>query len=166
MLDIIKKNYNNNIQEEEEMLSAPKPRLEEEGPTHQCYNIKNFWLFNPNTEELQVAPLCPRLEKIRLDFVFQDMNFSLDTSALASFSNLHSLDLNFYDNHNNALFENILKTCGDKLKCLVYNVCATYRSVNYKIIPHRKQSLTQIDCGLSQHYRRALPPPDLPDLHW
>ena len=126
MLDIIKKNYNNNIQEEEDMISAP--RLEE-GPTH-CYNIKNFWLFNPNTEELQVSPLCPRLEKIRLDFVFQDMNFSLDTSALASFSNLHTLDLNFYDNHNNALFEKILKACGAQLKSLVFNVFASYRLVD------------------------------------
>ena len=125
MLDIIKKNYNNNIQEEVgDTLHAP-PRLEE-GPA-QGYGIKNFWLFNPKTEELQVAPLCPRLEKIRLDFVFQDMTFSLDTSALASFSNLHTLDLNFYDTHNNALFENILKTCGAQLKCLVFNVFATYR---------------------------------------
>ena len=167
MLDIIKKNYNNNLEEEGDILGVQQ-RHEEGSP--QGYNIKNFWLFNPKTEELQVEPFCPRLEKIRLDFVFQDMNFSLDTTPLASFRNLHSLDLNFYDNHNNALFENILKTCGDKLKCLVYNVCATYRSVNYKIIPHRKQSFTwslsQIDSGLSQYYRRALPPPDLPDLHW
>ena len=125
MLDIIKRNY---IQEEENMLSGPQHRLEE-GPTH-CYNIKNFWLFNPNTEELQVSPLCPRLEKIRLDFVFQDMNFSLDTSALASFSNLHTLDLNFYDNHNNALFEKILKACGAQLKSLVFNVFASYRLVD------------------------------------
>ena len=129
MLDIIKRNYNNNIQEEEEeeggLLGVQKQRPEEE--SHQGYSIKNFWLFNPKTEELQVAPFCPRLEKIRLDFVFQDMNFSLDTSPLASFRNLHTLDLNFYDNHNNALFENILKTCGAQLKCLVYNVCASYR---------------------------------------
>merc|ERR1719468_499694 len=45
MLDIIKKNYNNNHEE-----GSP-----------QGYNIKNFWLFNPKTEELQVAPFCPRL---------------------------------------------------------------------------------------------------------
>ena len=125
MLDIIKKNYNNNIQEDVGDTLHAQPRLEE-GPA-QDYSIKNFWLFNPKTEELQVAPLCPRLEKIRLDFVFQDMNFCLDTSPLASFSNLHTLDLNFYDNHNNALFENILKTCGAQLKCLVFNVFATYR---------------------------------------
>ena len=126
MLDIIKRNYNNNL-EEEDGLGAQQRHVEEGSP--QGYSVKNFWLFNPKTEELQVEPSCPRLEKIRLDFVFQDMNFSLDTSPLASFRNLHTLDLNFYDNHNNALFENILKTCGDKLKCLVYNVCATYRSV-------------------------------------
>ena len=127
MLDIIKRNYNNNNLEEEEEggLLGVQQRLEEESP--RGYSIKNFWLFNPKTEELQVAPFCPRLEKIRLDFVFQDMNFSLDTSPLTRFHNLHTLDLNFYDNHNNALFENILKTCGAQLKGLLFNVCASYR---------------------------------------
>ena len=86
MLDIIKRNYNNNPEEEEDTLGVQQ-RHEEGSP--QGYSIKNFWLFNPKTEELQVEPFCPRLEKIRLDFVFQDMNFSLDTSPLASFRNLH-----------------------------------------------------------------------------
>ena len=35
------------------------------------FGIKNFWLFNPKSEELLLALLCPNLEKIRLDFVFQ-----------------------------------------------------------------------------------------------
>ena len=126
MLDIIKKNYNSNLQEED-MVS--NHHHHDEGPSR-GYTIKNFWLFNPKTEEMQVAQFCPKLEKIRLDFVFQDMTYSLDPSPLASFSNLHTLDLNFYDNHNNALFENILKTCGAKLKSLVYNVVASYRWVS------------------------------------
>ena len=124
MLDIIKKNYN--IRQEGNTAGLQQYLPEEEDT--RGYNIKNFWLFNPKTEELQVAPFCPKLEKIRLDFVFQDMNFILDASPLASFSNLHTLDLNFYDNHRNTLLENILKTCGSQLKCLVYNVCASYRS--------------------------------------
>ena len=36
---------------------------------------------------------------MRLDFVFQDMNFELDVNPLSAFNHLHTLDLNFYDNH-------------------------------------------------------------------
>ena len=39
--------------------------------TREPYRIKNFWLLNPHSEELQVAPLFPGLETLRLDFVFQ-----------------------------------------------------------------------------------------------
>ena len=39
--------------------------------TREPYRIKNFWLLNPRSEELQVAPLFPGLETLRLDFVFQ-----------------------------------------------------------------------------------------------
>ena len=39
--------------------------------TREPYRIKNFWLLNPRSEELQVAPLFPSLETLRLDFVFQ-----------------------------------------------------------------------------------------------
>jgi hypothetical protein len=35
------------------------------------FGIKNFWLFNPKSEELLLSLLCPELERIRLDFVFQ-----------------------------------------------------------------------------------------------
>ena len=47
-----------------------------------------------------------QLEKMRLDFVFQDMSFELDVNPLAAFKHLHTLDLNFYDNHR--YFVNIL----------------------------------------------------------
>ena len=70
------------------------------------FNIKNFWLFNPKSDELRVSDHCPRLERIRLDFVFQDMSFELDVNPLAAFKHLHTLDLNFYDNHR--YFVNIL----------------------------------------------------------
>ena len=36
---------------------------------------------------------------MRLDFVFQDMTFELDVNPLSAFKHLHTLDLNFYDNH-------------------------------------------------------------------
>ena len=39
--------------------------------TREPYRIKNFWLLNPRSEELQVSPLFPGLETLRLDFVFQ-----------------------------------------------------------------------------------------------
>jgi hypothetical protein len=35
------------------------------------FGIKNFWLFNPKSEELLLSLFCPRLERIRLDFIFQ-----------------------------------------------------------------------------------------------
>lgn len=91
------------------------------------FNIKNFWLFNPKSDELRVSDHCPRLERIRLDFVFQDMNFQLEASALANFRYLNTLDLNFYDKHDNPLLDRILESCGSKLKTLNYSVCAEYR---------------------------------------
>jgi len=97
--------------------------------TVEPYNIKNFWLFNPPSEELNVSQLCPKLEKIRLDFVFQDMDFTLDASTLVNFKHLTTLDLNFYDRHRNSLLDHILGICGEKLSTLIYNVCADYRSV-------------------------------------
>ena len=91
------------------------------------FNIRNFWLFNPKSEELRVSDHCPRLERIRLDFVFQDMNFQLDASPLGNFRYLDTLDLNFYDNHDNPLLDRILEHCGGQLKTLIYSVCAEYR---------------------------------------
>ena len=91
------------------------------------FNIRNFWLFNPKSEELRVSDHCPRLERIRLDFVFQDMNFQLNASALGNFRYLDTLDLNFYDNHDNPLLDRILEHCGGQLKTLIYSVCAEYR---------------------------------------
>ena len=40
-----------------------------------------------------------KLEKMRLDFVFQDFSFQLDVAPLNVFKHLRTLDLNFYDNH-------------------------------------------------------------------
>ena len=94
---------------------------------NRIFSIKNFWLFNPKTEELNVSPLFPKLEKFRIDFVFQDMRFTLDLNPLKQFQHLNTLDINFYDNHNNQLLDRILSSCGAKIKSLVFNVCADYR---------------------------------------
>jgi hypothetical protein len=66
---------------------------------------------------------------MRLDFVFQDMDFALDASPLVNFKNLSTLDLNFYDRNQNSLLDHILEICGSKLSTLIYNVCANYRSI-------------------------------------
>jgi len=111
----------------------------------QQYSIKNFWLFNPKSE-LNVSSCCPKIEKFRLDFVFQDMNFELDVSPLRSFKFLDTLDLNFYDNHNNPLLEKILSICGQQLSCLIFNVCAEYWSIVecHNIIARNCRNLTSL----------------------
>ena len=37
------------------------------------FSLKNFWLFNPRTEDMYSTLLCPQLEFLRLDFIFQDI---------------------------------------------------------------------------------------------
>jgi len=128
MLDLIQKGYLelqalNNEQQQEIVIKETNT-----GEKTQ-YNLRNFWLFNPKSEELLISLLCPKLEKMRLDFVFQDMNFELDVNPLSAFKHLHTLDLNFYDNHRNPLLDKILKTCGTQIKTLIYNVFADYRSI-------------------------------------
>merc|ERR1740128_491625 len=39
------------------------PSMNNTAITVEPYNIKNFWLFNPKSEELAVSLLCPKLEK-------------------------------------------------------------------------------------------------------
>ena len=124
-MDLIKIGYNQDADEDENNKNVTKAMRR----TQDYYRIKNFWLFNPKTEEIDVSSQCPKLEKIRLDFVFQDMNNNLDVSPLYNFSNLETLDLNFYDNHENFLLARILDACGTKLISLIFNVCADYRWV-------------------------------------
>ena len=92
-------------------------------------NVKNFWLSNPTQEELMVSFVLPKIEKLRLDFVFQDMNFWLEANPITQFENLNTLDLNFYDNHDESLFIRIINACGEKLTNLIFNVFAEYSSV-------------------------------------
>ena len=92
-------------------------------------NVKNFWLSNPTQEELLAALLLPKLEKLRLDFVFQDMNFWLEANPISQLDKLTTLDLNFYDNHDESLFIRIINACGEKLTTLIFNVFAEYSSV-------------------------------------
>ena len=51
--------YNNSEQRE-----ATSPS-EDDGVVEQRYNIRNFWLFNPKSEELLISLLCPKVRAIR-----------------------------------------------------------------------------------------------------
>ena len=123
MFELIKKGFASN----ESFDAANFEQNLTEVRRSQPFNIKNFWLFNPKSDELRVSDHCPKLERIRLDFVFQDMNFQLEATALSTFRHLNTLDLNFYDNHDNPLLDRILESCGHKLRTLIYSVCAEYR---------------------------------------
>jgi len=109
-------------------------------------NVKNFWLSNPTQEELMVSVLLPRIEKLRLDFIFQDMNFWLEANPISQFENLNTLDLNFYDNHDESLFIRIINACGEKLTTLIYNVFAEYNSVVncHNVIAQRRRNLKSL----------------------
>ena len=129
MFDLIKNGFINseNIVNNSDNVGEVQNEETEGENNIEPFSIKNFWLFNPKSEELQVSTFCPKLEKIRIDFVFQDMNFNLSVNCLSSYNYLRVLDLNFYDNHNNSLLDNILSVCGQRLEKLVFNVCADYR---------------------------------------
>jgi len=129
MLDLIQKGYLELQAQNNRAVNSETPPTDATGVVKTQYNIRNFWLFNPKSEELLISLLCPKLEKMRLDFVFQDMTFALDVAPLSTFKHLHTLDLNFYDNHRNPLLFKILKTCGLRIKTLIYNVFADYRSI-------------------------------------
>ena len=73
-----------------------------------CSKVKRKCPFQPNHQ----------LEKMRLDFVFQDMTFELDVNPLSAFKHLHTLDLNFYDNHRYFILQN-LKNLTSKQKLLL-----------------------------------------------
>jgi len=145
MLDLIQKGYLElqalNNEQSQEMV------IKEAGTGEKTqYNLRNFWLFNPKSEELLISLLCPKLEKMRLDFVFQDFSFQLDVAPLNVFKHLHTLDLNFYDNHRNPLLEKILKACGKQIRTLIYNVFADYRSIVdcHNIIARNCPNLTSL----------------------
>jgi len=91
------------------------------------------------------SQLCPFLEKMKLDFVFEDLVSIPDGRPLESFRYLHTLEIAF-DNHKNHLFDNILSFCGDKLTSLSYSVCADYSSVveGHNIIARRCPRLTSL----------------------
>ena len=123
MFELIKKGFVNSESSQTVNYEQNLTELRRAKP----FNIKNFWLFNPKSDELRVSDHCPKLERIHLDFVFQDMSLQLEASALANFRYLDTLDLNFYDNYDNPLLDRILESCGSKLKTLIFNVDAEYR---------------------------------------
>ena len=109
-------------------------------------NVKNFWLSNPTQEELMASIMLPKMEKLRLDFIFQDMNFWLETTPISRFENLKTLDLNFYDNHDESLFIRIINACGMKLTKLIFNVFAEYSNIVncHNIIAQKCPNLTSL----------------------
>ena len=109
-------------------------------------NVKNFWLSNPAQEELTLALMLPKLEKLRLDFIFQDMNFWLEVGPISLLQHITTLDLNFYDNHDESLFIRIINACGIKLKKLIFNVFAEYSSVVncHNVIAQKCPNLTSL----------------------
>ena len=110
------------------------------------FNVKNFWLSNPTQEELEVSFMLPKLEKLRLDFIFQDMNFWLEATPISRFEHINTLDLNFYDNHDESLFIRIINACGGKLTKLVFNVFAEYQSIVncHNVIAQKCPNLTSL----------------------
>ena len=48
------------------------------------FSLRNFWLFNPITYDLVTTYLCPDLEQLRLDFIFQDLIEEPEVSVLSS----------------------------------------------------------------------------------
>ena len=76
-----------------------------------------------------VSFMLPKLEKLRLDFIFQDMNFWLEASPISRFEHINTLDLNFYDNHDESLFIRIINACGMRITKLIFNVFAEYRNI-------------------------------------
>nr|XP_045597925.1 uncharacterized protein LOC123757966 [Procambarus clarkii]XP_045597927.1 uncharacterized protein LOC123757966 [Procambarus clarkii]XP_045597928.1 uncharacterized protein LOC123757966 [Procambarus clarkii]XP_045597929.1 uncharacterized protein LOC123757966 [Procambarus clarkii] len=86
------------------------------------FNLKNFWLFNPFTEDLLTTVLCPYLEHLRLDFIFQDLEDEPDVSTLASLSEIRKLEANLYDRCSLHLISNMVESCGERLTTLLLHL--------------------------------------------
>ncbi|XP_071537417.1 uncharacterized protein [Panulirus ornatus] len=82
------------------------------------FNLKNFWLFNPFTEDLLTSLLCPQLEQLRLDFVFQDLEDEPDVSVLSSLTQLRKFEANLYDRCSIDLVSRMIEGCGERLTTL------------------------------------------------
>ena len=124
IFNLIKQGY----KDRSENVNQNRTENEKENNQFQV-NIKNFWLSNPTQEELMVSFMLPKLEKLRLDFIFQDMNFWLEASPISRFEHINTLDLNFYDNHDESLFIRIINACGMRITKLIFNVFAEYRNI-------------------------------------
>ncbi|XP_042230444.1 uncharacterized protein LOC121871910 isoform X2 [Homarus americanus] len=82
------------------------------------FNLKNFWLFNPFTEDLLTSLLCPDLESLRLDFVFQDLEGEPDLTILSSLTQIRNLEANLYDRCSIDLVGRMVEGCGKRLTTL------------------------------------------------
>jgi len=174
MFELIKSNYEQNMTELITWTrNRKKLQLLQKLRRAKPFNIKNFWLINPKSDELRVSDQYPKLERIRLDFQFlvEVISGQLEasagltvlspfvftsTSALANFRYLDTLDLNFYDNYDNPLLDRILESCGSKLKTLIFNVDAEYRSIVdcHNMIARRCPNLTSLTFNEINETRR------------
>ncbi|KAG0717515.1 hypothetical protein GWK47_054258 [Chionoecetes opilio] len=82
------------------------------------FRLKNYWLFNPITYDLVTTYLCPDLEQLRLDFIFQDLIEEPEVSVLSSLTKLRKFEINFYDQCFYDLGKGMLEACGASLTYL------------------------------------------------
>lgn len=101
--------------DEGQLLQVPHPEVTLRDVS---FSLKNFWLFNPITYDLITTCLCPDLEHLRLDFIFQDLLEEPEVSVLSSLTKLKKLEVNFYDQCFYNLGKAMLEACGEYLTCL------------------------------------------------
>ncbi|KAK7081246.1 hypothetical protein SK128_014407 [Halocaridina rubra] len=92
--------------------------LDEHAGFSNVFNLKNFWLFNPCTADLSSTLLCPHLEHLRLDFIFQDLSELPEVEVLSSIPNLTKFQANLYDRCIVDLVSPMIEGCGSKLTTL------------------------------------------------
>ncbi|XP_068206775.1 uncharacterized protein [Palaemon carinicauda] len=90
------------------------------------FNLKNFWLFNPLTEDMFSMLLCPQLEFLRLDFIFQDLIEEPDVAVISQLPNINRLQANLYDRCVVDLVSQMIEGCGSKLTTLDLHLADDY----------------------------------------
>ncbi|XP_037074441.1 uncharacterized protein LOC119095690 [Pollicipes pollicipes] len=94
--------------------------------TPRVLGIENFWLFNPKTEEVALARLCPAVRRLRLDFVFQDIGQTPDLGGLSQFQHVTHLEINSFDAPRFSVVSEVLRHLGGRLTELALHVCDDY----------------------------------------
>ncbi|XP_066951564.1 uncharacterized protein [Macrobrachium rosenbergii] len=90
------------------------------------FNLKNFWLFNPRTEDMFSMLLCPHLEFLRMDFIFQDLIEEPDVEVISQIPMINKLQANLYDRCVVDLVSQMIEGCGCKLTTLDLHLADDY----------------------------------------